>query len=58
MNKNNLIYYIGIVILYSILYIMGVLGDVFIKIIILILSSIFGVMENDYISISKRGLIK
>jgi hypothetical protein len=57
MNKNNLIYYIGIVILYSILFIMGILGDVFIRVIIFILTSIFGVMENNYLSISKRGLI-
>lgn len=55
MNKNDFIYYIGIVIL---LFITGILGDTFIRIIIIILNAIFGVMESNYMIIRKRGEIK
>lgn len=54
MNKNDLMYYIGIVIL----FIIGIFGDKFIKVIILLITSIISVMENYYISIRKQGIIK
>lgn len=44
MNKNDSIYYIGIVIL----FIAGFIGDTFIRVIIIILNAIFGVMESNY----------
>lgn len=54
MNKNDLMYYIGIVILFTI----GILGDKIIQVIILLITSIVSVMENYYISIRKQGIIK
>lgn len=55
MNKNDSIYYIGIVIL---LFIAGFIGDIFIRVLIIILNAIFGVMESNYMIIRKRGEIK
>ena len=55
MFKNDFVYYIGIVIL---LFIVGILGDTFIRIIIFILNAIFSVMESNYMIIRKRGVIK
>lgn len=54
MNKNNLAYYIGIVIL----FIMGFFGDNFIKVIILLMTSIISVMESDILSIKRNGILK
>lgn len=58
MNKNNLKYYIGNVILFNYLFLMGICGDKFIKVIILLMTSIISVMENYYLSIRKQGIIK
>lgn len=54
MNKNDLIYYIGIVIL----FIIGFFGDNFIRVIILIITSIISVMESDFLSIKRNGILK
>ena len=50
MNKLNVILYIIFVILS---FIVGILGDTFIRVIILILNAIFGVMESNYISFKR-----
>ena len=50
MNKLNVILYIIFVILS---FIVGILGDTFIRVIILILNAIIGVMESNYISFKK-----
>ena len=55
MFKNDFVYYIGIVIL---LFIVGILGNTFIRVIIFILNAIFGVMESDFITLRKQGLIR
>ena len=50
MNKLNVILYIIFVILS---FIVGILGDTFTRVIIIILNAIFGVIESDYISFKK-----
>ena len=55
MNKLNVILYIIFVILS---FIVGILGDTFIRVIIFILNAIFGVMESDYMIIRKQSLIR
>lgn len=55
MNKNDLInYIIGIVIL----FIIGFFGDKFIKVIILLMTSIISVMESNFLSIKRNGILK
>ena len=58
MNKNDLKYYIDIVIMYSNLYLMGIFGDKLSKVIILLIVSIVSVQEKNYMTIRKQGIIK
>ena len=58
MDKNDLKYYISNVIIYSNLFLMGIIGDRFIKVIILLLTSIVGVIDINQISVRKYGIIR
>ena len=58
MNKNDLKYYISNVILYGNLFLMGIIGDKFIQVIILLITSIVGVIDINQISIRKYGVIR
>lgn len=58
MNKNDLKYYIDNVIMYSNLFLMGIVGDKFIKVIVLLITSIVSVIDINQISVRKQGVIR
>ena len=58
MYKNDLKYYISNIIFISILFITGIFGNEVVRGVVLFFTSIFGVMESNYMIIRKRGEIK